>query len=554
MRTGRRWWLTGGIAALTALAVTTPGGSAAPRSTTVSGLTAYGVEHVYRGGANPEAGETERLTALPGTIDDVDAVGQALAQDRQAKALPSVLTSKRWVSRGPFGGDMPPGYSQSGSRFQRVAGMAGAVASPAGRPDTVYIGNMGGLWRTTDAGKTWTNLSDGKLPRVAVGAIAIDPTDRNTLYVGTGISFNSLSGDAVGTGIYVTRNGGKTFTRAKQNTTGYAVRQIAVAGGVVMAATNDGLFRSTDSGRSFTRITMPTAGAGKEASGPFARYISSVVIKPGNPNEVTAAVGFFYGAGKLPDGKVASPGNGLYRSTNGGKTFTRLAGTDDLNHPGSSADPIGTVVLTYGEAQGEQDVLWAALSDAGLARGAATGGLDVLQDSTGAPTNPTGTVFNGLYRSEDDGSSFSVKATPQTMNASPNSLLAALGPIGYGIGSRVTTTCGCRPTRTSPGRSTSGSRRSTRAHRSPPRKVRTPSRPSSATPTSVASSPTRRTSPRARPARSRSRSSAACRPTRTSTSRSPSTRQTAPGSTPATTAASSDRTRTLSRLLTPVTR
>src|SRR4051812_3870665 len=342
MRTGRRWWLTGGIAALTVLAVTTPGGgSTAPRSTTASGLTAYGVQHVYRGGANPEAGETERLTALPGTIDDVDAVGQALRQDRQARALPGVLTSKRWVSRGPYGIDMPPGYSQSGERFRRVAGMAGAVASPAGRPDTVYIGNMGGLWRTADAGNTWTNLSDGKLPRVAVGAVAIDPADPNTLYVGTGISFNSLSGDAVGTGIYVSRNGGRTFTRAKQNTTGYAVRQIAVAGGVVMAATNDGLFRSTDEGRTFTRIALPTAGAGKEASGPFARYISSVVIKPSNPKVVTAAVGFWYGAGKLPDGRVASPGNGLYRSTDSGKTFSRLAGTDDLSHPASSNDPVG---------------------------------------------------------------------------------------------------------------------------------------------------------------------------------------------------------------------
>src|SRR3954470_24343373 len=434
MRTGRRWWLMGGIAALTVLAVTTPGGSPAPRSSAASGLTAHAVEHLYRGGANPEAGETERLTALPGAIDDVDAVGQALRQDRQARALPGVLTSKRWVSRGPYGIDMPPGYSQSGSRFQRVAGMAGAVASPAGRPDTVYIGNMGGLWRTADAGKTWTNLSDGKLPRVAVGAIAIDPADRNTLYVGTGISFNSLSGDAVGTGIYVSRDGGKTFTRAKQNTTGYAVRQIAVAGGVVMAATNDGLFRSTDKGRSFTRVALPTAGAGKEASGPFARYVSSVVIKPSNPKVVTAAVGFWYGAGKLPDGRVASPGNGLYRSTNGGKAFVRLAGTDDLSHPGSSSDPIRTVVLTYGKAQGEQDVLSAALSAAGLARGMATAGLDALQDATGAPTNPTGTAFNGLYRSEDNGASFSVKATPQTLNASPNSLLAGLGPIGYGIG------------------------------------------------------------------------------------------------------------------------
>src|SRR3954464_5003830 len=224
MRAGRRWWPVGSIAALAALVIGAPGGPASPATGPAAGALAAsrGVEHIYRGGANPEAGETERLTALPGTIDDVDAVGQALAQDRQARALPSVFGSKRWVSRGPFGVDEPPGYSQSGNRFRRVAGMAGAVASPAGHPDTVYIGNMGGLWRTTNAGQSWTNLSDGKLPRIAVGAIAIDPTDRNTLYVGTGISFNSLSGDAVGTGIYVSRNRGENLPPAQQKTTPHA--------------------------------------------------------------------------------------------------------------------------------------------------------------------------------------------------------------------------------------------------------------------------------------------------------------------------------------------
>jgi len=431
----RRLWGTGGLA-LTAISALVLGGMSGPASvvTSATGQGTYGVKHVYPAGFNPEAGDDERMTALPGGIDPVNAVAASLAAARQAASLPTVHGNARWVSRGPVGVDMPPGYSQSGEQFERVAGMGAAIASPPGQPNTVYVGNMGGLWRSTDAGNHWTNLSDGKLPRVAVGAIAFDPAHPKTIYVGTGITFNSLSGDAVGSGIYVSRDGGKHFTRPKQTTFGYATTQIAVTSKAVLVATNHGLFRSTDRGHSFRQVPLPTAGPGKTAHGPFANWVSAVVAKPGNPNEFTAAVGFFYGKAKLPDGKVASPGNGLYRSSNAGRSFKRLAGTDQLNNPGSSADPIGRITLAYGQAKGQGNVLWAALSDAGLAAGAAPGGLDLLQDTSGQSLNPTNTVFNGLYRSDDDGTSFSVKADPQTMESTPNSLLTSYGALGYGIG------------------------------------------------------------------------------------------------------------------------
>ena len=431
MRITRRWMVgvvTG--AAVGALAFTGPGGAATVAS---HAPVLAGVRHVYPAGFNPEVGGDESMAMLPGGIDPVDAVANSLHAARQAAALPTVDGGRRWISRGPVGVDMPPGYSQSGEQFERVAGMGAAIASPPGQPDTVYVGNMGGLWRSTDSGNHWTNLSDGKLPRVGVGAIAIDPAHPKTIYVGTGITFNSLSGDAVGAGIYVTRDGGKHFTRPKQSTFGYATTQIAVSSKAVLVGTNHGLYRSTDHGHSFRLVPLPTAGAGKSAHGPFASWISAVVVKPGNPNEFTAAVGFFLGRDKLVDGTIASPGNGLYRSTNAGASFKRLAGTDQLNNPDSSADPVGRITLAYGQAKGQQNVLWAALSDAGLAAGKAPGGLDVVQDSVGS-LNQTNTVFNGLYRSDDDGSSFSVKATPQTLENSPNSLLAAYGGLGYGIG------------------------------------------------------------------------------------------------------------------------
>jgi hypothetical protein len=431
MRITRRWTVGAATgAALAALAVAGPGGVAtvAGRSNALTG-----VRHVYPAGFNPEAGGDESMAMVPGGIDPVDAVANSLKAARQAAALPTVDRGRRWISRGPVGVDMPPGYSQSGEQFERVAGMGAAIASPPGHPNTVYAGNMGGLWRSTDAGTHWTNLTDGKLPRVGVGAIAIDPAHPKTMYVGTGITFNSLSGDAVGAGIYVTRDGGKHFTRPKQSTFGYATTQIAISSKAVLVGTNHGLYRSTDHGHSFKLVPLPTAGPGKAARGPFASWISAVVVKPGTPNEFTAAVGFFLGKDKLVGGKIASPGNGLYRSTNAGASFKRLAGTDQLNNPDSSTDPIGRVTLAYGQAKGQRNVLWAALSDAGLAAGKAPGGLDVVQDSTGS-LNQTNTVFNGLYRSDNDGSSFSVKATPQTLESSPNSLLAAYGGLGYGVG------------------------------------------------------------------------------------------------------------------------
>ena len=418
-------------AAIAAVAFTGPGGAATVADPT---HVLYGVQHVYPAGFNPEAGQDESMTAAPGGIDPVDAVANALQADREAALLPTVDRGARWVSRGPVGVDMPPGYSQSGEQFERVAGMGAAIASPPGQPDTVYVGNMGGLWRSTDSGNHWTNLSDGKLPRVAIGAIAFDPRNPKTIYIGTGITFNSLSGDSTGAGIYVTRDGGQHFSRPKQTTFGYATTQIAVTTKAVLVATNHGLFRSTDQGHSFQQVPLPTAGPGKSATGPFANWVSAVVAKPGSATEFTAAVGFFYGKKKLPDGTIASPGNGLYRSTNAGAAFKRLAGTDQLNNPDSSADPIGRITLAYGQAQGQRNVLWAALSDAGFAAGMAPGGLDLLQDTSGESLNPTNTVFNGLYRSDDDGTSFSVKATAQTLESSPNSLLAAYGGLGYGIG------------------------------------------------------------------------------------------------------------------------
>jgi hypothetical protein len=107
-----------------------------------------------------------------------------------------------------------------------------------------------------------------------------------------------------------------------------------------------------------------------------------------------------------------------------------MPGSAQLRHPLASNDPVGRIQLAYGRTPADRGVLWAAVSDAGLAAGRQPAGLDMLP----VGLNATNTTFNGLYRSADDGVSWQVKATPQTLTGSPNSLLAAFGALGYGIG------------------------------------------------------------------------------------------------------------------------
>jgi hypothetical protein len=395
------------------------------------------VKHVYAAGHNPSENEKAPELANPLGVDNANNnVSNFLKYTAQAKALPAVETGLRWQSKGPVGIDQPPGFSQSGERFARVAGMGATVAAQPGSPNVVYIGNMGGLWRSADAGAHWTNLTDGKLPRVPIGAVAIDPADAKTIYVGTGISYLTLSGDVNGTGIYVTHDTGAHWSRPKQSNEGYGSNAIAITPSAILYGSNRGLSRldKSNPAAGFVHVVLPTNAAGTaEATGFLANWVSDVVAKPGSPQEITVAVGFPLGRYKLPSGNTAAPGNGLYRSADGGKHFTRLTTANLGNSPTASADPIGRIRLAYGQAPGQSDVLWAAVSDAGLAAGLAPGGLDVVADQTGS-INVSNTTFNGLYRSDDDGANWTMKANPQSLAGSENSLTSLLTPLGYGSG------------------------------------------------------------------------------------------------------------------------
>ena len=399
---------------------------------TQSAAPAIGIPHVFRAGANPgETDDTPNLLSLSGADNANNNVADFLKYAAEAKSLPVTDAGLHWQSRGPFGIDMPSGYSQSGERFARVTGMGAVVATQPGNANVVYIGNMGGLWRSTDAGTHWTNITDGKLPRQGIGAIAVDPTDPNTIYAGTGISYLTLSGDVNGTGVYVTHDLGAHWTRPKQATEGYGSNAIVATAHSVFYGSNRGLFRldKAHPANGFVAVPLPTG-----SNGFLANWISDIAVKPDDANEITVAVGFPLGKYKLPSGAIASPGNGLYRSTNGGASFTKLTESGLGSSPTGSSDPLGRIRLAYETVAGHTSVLWAAVSDAGLAAGKEPASLDVLASTPAGNLNKTGTTFNGLYRSNDDGATWKMKANPQTLETSENSLLAGLGALGYGIG------------------------------------------------------------------------------------------------------------------------
>jgi len=387
------------------------------------------------------AGETFGLESEPemelpyAPIASLDAAKNQHEYGLWAKGAPAAGGNLQWKNVGPLGQDDPTDYPQGGLRFARSAGMGSTIeVDPSDETgNTVYVGNMGGLWRTTDAGATWKPLSDS-FTRGAVGAIGLDGS---TIYAGTGIGYLTTSGDAPGSGIWVSHDGGSSWTRPVKNIRGYATNDILVTEDGVLAATSDGLYVSTDDGASFNRVALPNnADHSGPATGAYANWISALVANPLNADEVTVAVGLGQGKKPGPDGQPLSPGNGLYRSTTGvAGPYTYMDSTSELQHDASSTDPVGRIMLSYvKDPGGDATVLWVILSDAGLAYGQQPAGADFVSETTGESLNATNTQLNGIYRSDDDGETFTLKATPQSLQTSVNSGLGIYPALGYGVG------------------------------------------------------------------------------------------------------------------------
>src|SRR5262245_13442859 len=186
---------------------------------------------------------------------------------------PELFKSLHWRSIGPFRG-----------------GRTRAVAGVPSQPNVFYIAQVnGGVWKTDDHGRTWTPIFDDQ-PTGSVGCIAVAPSDPNVVYVGSGEGLQrpDLS---VGDGIYKSTDAGKTWTHLGLRD-GQQIPQIAVdprdANRILVAVAGHpygpnaerGIFRSTDGGKTFEKVLFKDENVGG----------ADVQIDGANPDVVYASL------------------------------------------------------------------------------------------------------------------------------------------------------------------------------------------------------------------------------------------------------------------------
>src|SRR6266404_3870547 len=211
----------------------------------------------------------------------------------------------RWRNIGPFHGG-------------RVAAVSGAI----GQPGVFYIGApAGGIWKTTSAGVTWSPIFDQFTNVDSIGAIQVAPSDPNIVYAGTGDSVQGSLGD----GMYKSVDAGKTWTHIGLEDT-VKINKIVVDPkdpNLVLASTQgdarhggQGIYRSTDGGKTWTNVLKPENVNGT-------RDLEYAFDMPHVMFATSQGSGGGFGGGG--GGAAAAPnGTALFKSTDAGKTWKKV--------------------------------------------------------------------------------------------------------------------------------------------------------------------------------------------------------------------------------------
>src|SRR5215475_13723432 len=202
----------------------------------------------------------------------VAAAGLALFLSAQSPTPPPVWAGMRYRMIGP----------ERGGRVTTVTGVPS-------EPYTFYMGSTGGgVWKTTDAGHSWNNVSDGFFSVASMGAVDVSLSNPKVVYAGTGSS-KIRSNVSIGRGIYKSTDAGKTWTFVGLRDTGQIstirihpsnpdIVYVAALGNPFVANPDRGVYRTTDGGKTWKKVLhlSDTVGA------------ADLELQPGNPNVVFA--------------------------------------------------------------------------------------------------------------------------------------------------------------------------------------------------------------------------------------------------------------------------
>ena len=254
----------------------------------------------------------------------------AYAADPKVNPAADPLEDKlEWRSVGPF-----------------IGGRVVAVAGVPGQPDLFYMGGVdGGVWKSTDYGVKWTNITDGTLPGSSdsIGAIAVAPSDPKVIYLGTGesdIRNTFITGD----GVFKSTDAGKTWEKAGLADT-HTISAIVVdpkdpqvvyassMGHVFKPNPDRGVFKSKDGGKTWSKVLYVDDKTGA----------IDLVMDPKDPDTLYAAM---WQAQRLPWALVSGgPGSGLYKSTDGGAHWQDIS-----RNPGLAPGLLGRIGVTVSPA------------------------------------------------------------------------------------------------------------------------------------------------------------------------------------------------------------
>ena len=208
------------------------------------------------------------------------------------------------------------------SRGGRVTTVTGVPSQPA----TFYMGSTGGgVWKTTDYGQTWNNISDGYFATASMGAIRVADSDPNVLYAGTG-SDGIRSNVITGRGVYKSNDAGKTWTFMGLRDVGQVgaieihprnpdVVFLSALGQAFAPNPERGVYRTKDGGKNWKKILYVSDEMGS----------ADLDFAPDDPNTIYAAM---WRAERKPWTIISGgpQGGRIYRSNDGGENWTQLGG------------------------------------------------------------------------------------------------------------------------------------------------------------------------------------------------------------------------------------
>ncbi len=262
----------------------------------------------------------------------------------------SRLDGLEWREIGPY----------RGGRVTTVAGVPG-------HPMLYYMGATGGgVWKTENAGTTWTNISDEYFKVGTIGAVAVAQSDNNVLYVGTGEAPIRGVTTSSGDGMWKSTDAGKTWTHIGLGKSGQIAKieihptnpdtaWVAVQGQIWGPNEERGVFRTTDGGKTWQHVLKVSANAGA----------TDLSMDPTNPRILYAAM---WNHGRKP-WFIHSGGTdgGIYKSIDGGDTWKKLTGglpemvgKIGIDVSASNPDRVYAII----EAEPEKGGLWRS-DDAG---------------------------------------------------------------------------------------------------------------------------------------------------------------------------------------------